>query len=291
LQERNHAVADDLELLDREAERIVQGIGIPPCPAILTKLVQEMRQDDVDFPKIGRLISADVALAAAMLKTVNSPFFGLRAKATSVPQALVLLGLRNVAQIVTGLLLRQAFPITKSHVIEEFWTSSASIALVAARLTGTIKGINRDDGYTFALFRDCGIPLMANKFPNYHATQLAAEQELLKSIIEIELERYSIDHARVGRQLAVSWQLPEQTCQAILHHHDYAALSAGELPAQSGRLIALALVAECLYARQTTGNDCPEWNEGGAAALELLDIDDDTLAECAEEIKTLLGRK
>ena len=77
-------MTQDLEVLDREAEQIVKDIGIPPCPAILTKLMQEMREDEPDFKRIGKLIGGDVSLGAAMLKTVNSPFYGLNRKATSV---------------------------------------------------------------------------------------------------------------------------------------------------------------------------------------------------------------
>src|SRR5688572_3920629 len=102
----------DLETLNREAEGIARSIGIPPCPAILTRLVRETRSDDPDFARLGELIGGDVSLAAAMLKTVNSPFYGLRSKATSIRQALVLMGLRNVTNLVTGLLLRQAFPVS-----------------------------------------------------------------------------------------------------------------------------------------------------------------------------------
>jgi HD-like signal output (HDOD) protein len=46
-----------------------------------------------------------------MLKTVNSLFFGLRTKATSVNQALQWMGVRNTVEIVTGLPLRQAVDI------------------------------------------------------------------------------------------------------------------------------------------------------------------------------------
>jgi HD-like signal output (HDOD) protein len=108
--------------LDQEAEKIVRTIGIPPCPEALTKILRAMRQDDPNFKTIGGLIGSDVGLAAAMLKTVNSPFYGLRTKATSVPQALALLGLQNAAQLVTGLLLRVAFS-GGNEAMEEFWSS------------------------------------------------------------------------------------------------------------------------------------------------------------------------
>lgn len=283
----------DLETLDREAERIVHDIGIPPCPAILTELVREMRQDDVDFPKIGKLISRDVGLAAAMLKTVNSAFYGLRTKATSVPQALVLLGLRNVAQLVTGLLLRQAFPLSQSEMMEDFWVSSSSIALIAAHLAGKARDVNRDEAHTFALFRDCGVPLMANKFRDYETTQSAAKHDFAKSLTDIEREHYSMDHARIGYHLAKSWLLPEETCQAILHHHDFAALREhrDDIPAASARLIALALVAEWLFTITTIGGKCRAWNDGGETALELLGIEQAELAVYTQEVKNALVRK
>jgi HD-like signal output (HDOD) protein len=107
--------------IGKQADKIVRGIGIAPCPTILTKLLKELREDDPDYNKASKLISADMSLSAAMLKTVSSPFFGLRTKPTSVNQALQLMGLRNTIEIVTGLLLRQAFPAADNAAMEIFW--------------------------------------------------------------------------------------------------------------------------------------------------------------------------
>lgn len=92
-----------------EAEKAVKDLGIPPCPAILGRIMRESAAVDPDFRKIGEWLSADVSLAAAMLKTVNSPFYGLQRKAETVHQALMFLGLRTVSLIVTRLMLRQVF--------------------------------------------------------------------------------------------------------------------------------------------------------------------------------------
>src|SRR5450759_25639 len=204
----------DLETLDNEAERIVKNMRIPPCPAILTQLLHEMRNEEPDFAKTGRIISRDVGLAAAMLNTVNSAFYGLHTKARSVPQALALLGLRNVAQLVTGLLLRQVFPLAHSAAMEEFWESSSSIALITAYLVRSkVKGINFDDAYTFALFRDCGIPAMLTAVHAYRPTLTRAGAGNNASPTELENNQYGINHASTGYYLAKSWLLPEATCQ------------------------------------------------------------------------------
>ena len=125
----------DNEVLDRNADRIVKEIGIPPCPAILTKLLRETRADQPDFRRVGQLVGGDVALASAVLKVTNSSFYGLRTKAASVQQALALLGLTTVTHLVTGLLLRQAFSGAAGPGMERYWKKSMATSLIAALLS------------------------------------------------------------------------------------------------------------------------------------------------------------
>lgn len=276
------------EVLDHEAEQIVRDIGIPPCPAILTKLMQEMRGDEPDFGRIGKLIGGDVSLAAAMLKTVNSPFYGLRAKATSVQQAIALLGLRNVAQLVTGLLLRQAFAGGTSDLMDEFWESSSGIAQTNLVLARKVNVIDRDGAYTFALFRDCGILAMMGAFKDYRPVLAGAKGEGAASVTDVEDQRYKMNHARIGYQLAKTWLLPDEICRAILWHHDYAALQDGRagLPVPIVSHIALTLAAEWLYVKSAMGITSAEWRRGGAFALERLGI---TQAELEAFVADIAG--
>ncbi len=279
----------DVEALHREAEQIVKNISIPPCPAVLTKLLHEMREDEPDFAKIGQFLSADVSLAAMMLKTVNSPFYSLRTKASSVPQALAMLGLRNVAQLVTGLLLRQAFPVGDNDAMEEFWDASSNIALIAAYLAPKIKGVNRDDAYTFALFRDCGIPAMMSGFRNYHTLLADARIKDAKCITDLENDRYGTNHALTGYHLAKSWLLPDATCEAVHGHHDFESLKAAPPGALTpgARLISLALAAERLFVKQSLGPESAEWRMHGQFALAQLGITQSEFDALAQEIASM----
>ncbi len=80
--EANSLFAADLP--DETAAEGLKKISIPPCPAIVLALLEESRRDEVDFVRISRMIAGDVALAASVLKTANSPFFALRRKVQSV---------------------------------------------------------------------------------------------------------------------------------------------------------------------------------------------------------------
>jgi HD-like signal output (HDOD) protein len=281
----------DFEVLDREAEQIVKDIGIPPCPMILTKLMQEMRSDEPNFPKLGKLIGGDVSLAASMLKTVNSPFYGLRNKATSVPQAIALLGLRHVAELVAGLLLRQAFPGGTSDLMDEFWETSSGIAQINALLARQFKHIDRDAAQTFGLFRDCGMLALMQRFKHYNPVFPGAKRDRDESVTGSEEKHCGINHARVGYQMAKTWLLPDGICLAVLRHHDYAELQANGagIPVASLQHIALTLAAESIFVKQEFGETSAEWALGSAFALEQMGITQAELDEIAGTIASELA--
>jgi HD-like signal output (HDOD) protein len=276
---------------ENEVKQVVNNIGIPACPAVLTKLVREMRGDDPDFRKITGLIGADVGLAAAMLKTVNSPFYGLRTKASSVSQALALLGIRNVDRLVTGLLLRETFAGAASKTMEAFWESSSSIAQLTAWLAPKLKVVNNEDAYTFSLFRDCGVAALLSTFnefkpPRYGITAMSAEE-----MLQGERGQFGMDHAALGARMAKTWMLPETTCDAVLHHHNYDGLMSREIEISdvSVKLISLAMASEWIYTMHVAGKPCMGWDRMGEFALEKLGLEDADLESYVEEAETLIS--
>ena len=281
---------DNDETRDRKADQIVQEIGIPPCPATLTRLLRETRADDPDFRRVGQLIGGDVALASAVLKVANSPFYGLRTKASSVQQALALLGLNAVTQLVTGLLLRQAFSGVASPGMERYWKMSMATSLISAMISRETAQGDVGIACTFGLFRDCGMPVMLQKFPVYADIFNGKALASGDPVQEIENERYPTNHARVGAQLARSWHLSESLCFAILHHHDL--LYSNELLAQADaeaiKLVAMGLVAEQLYCL-ATDETCREWASGGEWALFELDMSQEKFASQVERVNTSIN--
>ena len=144
--------------VDSELERTLNGIGIPPRPIIIDRITQEMRKDEPNFNYLGQLITADVSLAASLIKMANSPYFGLQGRARSVNDAVLMLGLKVTSRAIAGLSLRRAFPA--SPQLERFWSASAQTAALSGWLVSALEipGLHADEAYTFGLFRDCGIP-------------------------------------------------------------------------------------------------------------------------------------
>jgi HD-like signal output (HDOD) protein len=279
----------DVDVLDLNTERMTRDVVIPPCPSILTKLLRETRSEEPDFRRVGRLIGNDVALASAVVNTANSPYYGLRVKVTSVHQAVTLLGLNAVSQRVTGLLLQQALSAAPGPGMEHYWKASMATALIAALVSReTLRG-RSEICHTYALFQNCGMPVMLQKFPIYEDILDGSALAHGDPVLEIEEERYATNHAKIGAQFAQRWQLSEPLCLAILHHHDLSASAEirAQLPPETRLLVAIGLLAEHIYCT-ATGEVCHDWAQADQWVIEELGLAPDKITEIACKVKTVL---
>ncbi|MEI7429483.1 MAG: HDOD domain-containing protein [Betaproteobacteria bacterium] len=282
------ATPNEAEPSSEEISQILGNIVIPPCPRIVLAMVQEARNDDPDLLKLDKLISGDMGLASAVIKSANSPFYGLNHKVQAVKSALQVLGVRSVTNIVTLLSLRNALvaPEQASDPFwEQFWDRTNYHAIACARLARQLRFISTDGAYTFGLFNDCGIPLLFQRFANYTETlQLASTSD--RPFTDLENERHQATHTLIGSVLARHWQLPELVCNAIRDHHSfnllYGASTAGK--GESAALTAISLIADDLVNDFIGLPQSPEWLKHGAQALDYLGFDADELVENKTDI-------
>lgn len=268
--------------VDAVLEQTLKDIGIPPRPEIIERIAAEMHKEDPNFRHLGQLISADVSLSASLIKTANSPFFGFSSRARSANDALMMLGLDVASRAIAGISLRKAFPTDVR--LERFWHASAQIAALSGWLTQIVgkSRLRADDAHTFGLFRDCGIPVMLRRFPNYDKILARANDDEQHTFTEVEqqgLQEFPTDHAMVGCLLAQNWWLPEEICLGIRHHHEVSALDSlnAGLPATSRMLIAMAQTAEHILQELTGGSRTREWQKLGNSCLRLLDFSEGEL--------------
>ncbi|MFZ5510733.1 MAG: HDOD domain-containing protein [Pseudomonadota bacterium] len=261
------------DLSDEAAAEGLRKISIPPCPAIVLALLEESRRDEVDFVKISRMIAGDVALAAAVLKTANSPFFALRRKVQSIQQAVAVLGLRNLLKIVYGFALRHSLGGGAAG-LERFWERSNYNAVVTSYLAARWPQVSADDAYTFGLFHEAGVAVLTLQHADYGEVFARACRTGGK-VVAAETARYHTSHPVVGALLARNWYLPETVVWAIRYHHDYSVLAGtrAHAPRPVQTLVALGLVSEHLVGCFLQEADDPEWHVGGAAALAFLGLE------------------
>lgn len=240
--------ADHYDVSDEKLVNFASSIEIPACPRVIVAMTQAHNQASPDVRVIAKLAEQDPAMTAALLKTVNSPYFGLRTKILSVQQAVMFLGMRNVINIVTAIALKNAGADVHGEGVRCFWERTSVTAAFAADLANRIIGLARDEVYIHVLFRDAAIPLMIGY--RVKSGQLSRNTLLDKNayMAQVEVEQRSIDHAIIGCNFTKKWLLPENTQMSVRLHLNIEMFLGGtprkEVPKWVSLQIAMGYLAE-----------------------------------------------
>jgi HD-like signal output (HDOD) protein len=262
--------------IDRELEQArnagaVRDIVIPPCPELLTALRKEVALADPDPGEIARIAASDVAMAASLLRTVNSPLYARARPASTVAQAISMLGVGPTIGILTCFLTRNAIRIN-SPLIEHFWETSTRRALAMGFIAKQLFGVDADIAHTCGLFCHVGIPILLLGVKGYSGTLSEAMARQDRSFTQTENAAHKTDHAVVGAIVAKTWCLPPMTVAAVRLHHDFSMLEEQHFPVEARNLVAMGLVAEYLVARHEGLLRLREWEQHGSACLAHINV-------------------
>lgn len=270
--------------------------GIPPRPLIMSRIDAEIHKASPDFGKLAEIIATDVALSAGILKVTNSPYYGFGRRIRSVPEAVMVLGLREITRTIAGIELREAF----GHFLplERFWDSAAKTARVSGWLAMTLGEEGRttvrpNDAHTFGLFRDCGIAVLMKAVGNFADILGEANHSDSEVFTQIEDRHLSINHAVVGAELAEDWLLPDEFCEAIRLHHEsdsiwYVQSSPGGVA--MSEMIAITQMAEYLVSVITGLSRTREWSKLGGACLHRLGVTQNRLDELLVSSRNVIAQ-
>jgi HD-like signal output (HDOD) protein len=280
--------SNELPALGEEAaEKLLKGIHIPPQPQILADLHMEMAMPDFSLAGVAALISRDVALSGYVLKAVNSAHFGLKVKVGSVAQAIGLLGLDSLINIVNALSLRSSLSDGEVTALADFWDNAKDVAEGSALISRTLGVSNADELYALGLFHNCGIPLLLNKHPNYLQVALQAYSSKDMAVTEVENQLIHSNHAVLGYYVAKSWKLPGDFCNAIALHHRVEQVLADERESEALKnLLAILKLAShlCGTAGTMGAAEDHEFIRMGSVVLHYLGLTDLDLADLRDDL-------
>jgi putative nucleotidyltransferase with HDIG domain len=192
---------------------------VPPLPHVVMQLLKEIQDPNASAASVGQIASSDPAMAASLIRTVNSAAFGLSRKITSVSEAVNFLGFTSVKAMVLRLQLDQILGVKSkgNEDVEDLWIHSLVVSYVADALARRVPGVDRGLVSTLGLLHDIGKLVVQTQFPN-EAKELRGP-----SGGEAPLARESrvlgVDHAALGANLAAKWKLPGDLVQSIRWHH------------------------------------------------------------------------
>lgn len=228
-------------------DRVLSCPTLPSLPAVAVEVLALTREPQVSLAAISKVVQNDPGLAAKVLKTVNSSFYGLQQPCARLDRAMSYLGLQAVKSLVLGFSLVDATRGLGADAMDlkRHWRRTIFAASAARHLAQATGAADADEVFACALFQDIGVlACVAALGPEYTAT-LATAPEDHDLLCRHEREVFPFDHTTVGAELARKWKLPDVFVESIRKHHVPDA--SGLTNPQMVRLTALAMyVAESL---------------------------------------------
>ena len=217
-------------------------IDIPSQPESLVKLSLLLAEEETNLAAVAGLIESDMALAAAVLKAVNSSLYGLRGRVQSVQQAITYLGMREIAAITFEMGLRAAFP--PAAELEPLWQRAAQRGLVMGRL-GQRLSLDAWAAHSAGLFEECGKAVLYRHAPDHYSAMLRAAQSDAE-LVTLEHTGFGVSHDALGAALCESWGLGPAAVASVRHH--VGVLATLEFPAHMTRrsVSVLSVIANTL---------------------------------------------
>ena len=188
--------------------------AIKPIPADYVKLLNLLRDPHSNPAEITTIVSTNPVFSAKILQTVNSPFFGLGQKVTSLGRAITLLGYNNVRTLVVQDSLTSSLPGLRkdADAYVNIWIHSAEVSVCAGYLGRKLFQFSEYDVATMGLLHDIG---------KYFIRSLESVSQPGSGLPEIiqEEQQYRINHAALGSLIAAGWKLSDTVIHAIEYHH------------------------------------------------------------------------
>ena len=205
-------------------EDIISSVeDFPTLPTIYSKLLDLLADPHTTATHLAEFISNDPSAATKILKTVNSPIYGLQGKVDTMSEAISHIGFNDVKNLVMALSVIDLF--SKLDSIEHFsivgfWKHSIAVGVFSKLLGQKLNLRNLEPYYLAGILHDIGKIFFLREFSDEYTLVVNAAIYDQEALSEVENKRFGINHLNAGALVAEKWQLPDNIKQTIQNHND-----------------------------------------------------------------------
>ncbi len=208
------AVEECLSLADSLASPKLREIlgkisGLPTAPRAYQRLSALVDNPASSADEVAAVVQTDFSLVTRVLRLVNSPLFGLSRTVESAKEAVVLLGVERLRELV---LLTELFSSQGPREVVEAIHESALVRSQVARVLAAGSPVV-DLGAEGALLTEVGAHALACGAADYEALWRQAGGGA--ALCELERAAYGATHVDVGAVLLGLWHLPPAVVNAV----------------------------------------------------------------------------
>jgi putative nucleotidyltransferase with HDIG domain len=195
---------------------------MPAFPKSVQRVLELTRDINCPPKELIQVIEKDPVITVKVLKVLNSAWYSLPKKITSINQSVVFLGINTIKNLAISIASMGILPAKNAAGFDnqQFLLHSLTTASIAKLLCSKLdENADPTDCYIAGLLHDFGKVVFAQFMPQEFSAALARSSTELIGLDDAERQIIGADHTLVGSMLTQKWQLPSSLTEGILHHH------------------------------------------------------------------------
>ncbi len=214
-------------------------------PAVALQVMELTKDPDFELCDVAKCLEFDPALAASILRLVNSSYYGLSQPVVNLPHAVAYLGRRPLRLAVLSFgLVKTLVSGTPAQFHQTYWKRSLTMAAAARKCAemSSDSDADPDSAYAAGLLSDLGMLVLAQLETDRYI-ELADDPDHTLQLVKNERAIFDFDHISVSQRLLLKWGLPDPLVDAVASHHTYLPFS----PTLNHILLVANLMTEVLW--------------------------------------------
>jgi len=193
-------------------------------PHVAIRLAKLISSENSTLREFEKVIKLDPILVLRLIRLINSPYYGLLQKVESISRIIVLIGTKNLRNMVVTAALKEIFKENSSSKQifsrPHLWLHCAAVSICSQMISERIFGIKGDNAFLCGILHDIGMIVEDQIAPELFLQVCDAYEPGSKSFAKYEKEIIGTNHCEVGYLLAREWKLPAEVQKGIRRHHN-----------------------------------------------------------------------
>lgn len=197
--------------------------SVPSLPEVVTQVVRLINDPRSSADQIHKIMVKDQAMAAKILRMVNSVYYGLPDPVHNLEQAIVILGFKTIRSIAMSIAVLNLFQQQDANFnMKSFWTHSAVMAQISRLLAAKAQLPDPEMAFIAGLLKDIGMLILVQYAPDETKKTIAVAREFRYDIQRATRKVIATDHAEIGGWLCEQWELPPELSDSIRNQSNLA---------------------------------------------------------------------
>ncbi len=196
---------------------MAEQISMPEVYVAIRKLLLNSNTTIEDFVEV---LERDSMLTVRVMRMAKSQYFGYPRSCENLYQAISLIGLMQLHDLMLGSLCMRTFSAIPEQVLnlKAFWRYCVQCGIAARTIGQHSKTASHHVFFTLGLLHEIGHATLFLKAPEASLQALEHSQLHYRDLADVEREQLGFDYGQVGAELMRSWHLPPVYQQVAAYH-------------------------------------------------------------------------